>query len=340
MDQMSHPGYQRTLSTNLAGGTLSYRQHDGKLAIVTGGSRGDEAPAASFYTLLLKKRTGIGAAIAQNLATKGCSLLLAYVSDSSKEPIEALCKTLSEQHSVRCTAVQADLSQPSRSIAHIISTAQNNFSHPKTGRFQIDILINNAGISGNKMLNDKENGAIEEEQFHKMYNVNVLAPLLLTQACEPYLPTDRSGRIVNVSSVSSALGYSGQSIYGGTKAALEAMTRTWSRELAERCTVNCVNPGPVWGDMYEGVGEKFWKVNQPFVDVAPLTAYHGEIQVKAKAGEGQAERFDKTVKEGMGGRRPGFPSEIGGVVGMLCSEESSWTTGSVISSNGGMVMSM
>ena len=189
------------------------------------------------------------------------------------------------------------------------------------------------------MLNDKEKGPIEEGQFHQMYNVNVLAPLLLTQACEPYLPTDRSGRIVNVSSVSSAIGYPSQSIYAGTKAALEAMTRTWSRELAERCTVNCVNPGPVWGQMYENAGEQFWKINQPFVDNAPLMAYRGEEEIKAKAGEGQEEKFDVTVKEGMGGRRPGFPSEIAGVVGMLCSHESGWTTGSVISSNGGMVMS-
>lgn len=65
------------------------------------------------------------------------------------------------------------------------------------------------------------------------------------QAALPYLPHDRSGRIVNMSSVSSSLGFIAQSVYGGTKAALEAMTRTWSRELAERATVNAVNPGPV-----------------------------------------------------------------------------------------------
>jgi NAD(P)-dependent dehydrogenase (short-subunit alcohol dehydrogenase family) len=289
--------------------------------------------------LWLSKSTGIGAAVAQNLAAKGCSLLLVYTSDSSKEVIEALCATLADQHSVRCVAVQADLSEPSRSVDHIISTAQNKFSHPKTGRFQIDILINNAGIAGNKMLNDKENGPIEETQFHNMYNVNVLAPLLLTQACEPHLPTDRSGRIVNVSSVSSAIGYAGQSIYAGTKAALEAMTRTWSRELAEKCTVNCVNPGPVWGDMYRSAGNTFWQSNQPFVDVAPLTAYQEEREVKSQAGEGQEDKFDKIVKEGMEGRRPAFPAEIAGVIGMLCSVESGWTTGSVICSNGGMVMS-
>lgn len=262
-----------------------------------------------------------------------------YASDSSTARIEELAQSLESEHHVRCKTVQADLSTLARGVEHIISTARNNFSHPRTGRFQIDILINNAGLAGDKTLNDKERGPIVEEDFRRLYDVNVLAPLLLTQACEPFLPTDRSGRIVNVSSVSSAIGYEGQSLYAGTKAALEAMTRTWSRELAERCTVNAINPGPVWGDMYENAGETFWKQNQPYCDVAPLTAYHGEAGVKAVVGEEKAGSYDKTVKEGMGGRRPGFTHEIAGVVGMLCSEESGWTTGSVICSNGGMVMS-
>jgi NAD(P)-dependent dehydrogenase (short-subunit alcohol dehydrogenase family) len=127
--------------------------------------------------------------------------------------------------------------------------AKNKFAHPRSGEFQIDILVNNAGIAGNKSLNDPKRGAIEQTQFDKQYHVNVLAPLLLMQACEPYLPKDRSGRVVNLSSVSASIGCEGQSIYAGTKAAIEAMTRVWARELAERCTVNCINPGPVWGDM-------------------------------------------------------------------------------------------
>lgn len=81
--------------------------------------------------------------------------------------------------------------------------------------------------------------------FKEHYDINVLGPLLLVKAAIPYLPHDGSGRIVSLSSVSSTLGLPGQSIYGGTKSALEAMTRTWARELAERCTANCVNPGPV-----------------------------------------------------------------------------------------------
>ena len=85
----------------------------------------------------------------------------------------------------------------------------------------------------------------EIDEFDRQYRVNVRGPLLLLQAALPFLPGDRSGRIINVSSVAATLGFHAMSVYGGTKAALDAMTRTWSRELAERATVNSVNPGPV-----------------------------------------------------------------------------------------------
>lgn len=212
-------------------------------------------------------------------------------------------------------------------------------SYSPSGTFQIDILVNNAGVSSNQTMNDPKQGPIVAEEFHRVYNVNVLAPLLLTQAVAPYLPTDRSGRIVNVSSVSSSIGYEGQSVYASSKAALEAMTRTWSRELVGRATVNAVNPGPAWGDMYAQAGKTFWDINQPYVDAAPLAQYDGEKAVLDMAGD-DAQRFDKTVRESMGGRRPGFTTEIAGTIDMLCSEESGWTTGSVICANGGMKMSI
>jgi NAD(P)-dependent dehydrogenase (short-subunit alcohol dehydrogenase family) len=312
--------HQRVASTNLSK-SAAYRPHEGKLAIITGGSR------------------GIGAAIARNLAAKGCSLLLVYTSDSSTGPIQALCEDLISAYGIRCIPVQADLSNPTRSAPYIVSSARNHFAHPVTGKFQIDFLINNAGIAGDKLLNDPEKGPIEETQFDRIYKVNVLAPLLLTQACAPSLPNDRSGRIVNVSSVSSSIGHEGQSIYAGTKGALEAMTRTWSRELADRCTVNAVNPGPVWGDMYANTGPKFWKVNQTYSETAPLTKYVDNDEVRSMVGK-DAEAFRKVVEESMGGRRPGFTEEVAGVIGMLCSEESGWTTGSVICANGGMKMSI
>lgn len=307
------------------------RPHEGKLGIVTGGSR------------------GIGAAVVRRLAAKGCNLLLVYTSDSSTQPTQALCEELASAHGIKTSAVQADLLEAESAAPKIVQAARDFFSTfpaataaaAATKReLQIDILINNAGVSSNQFLNDAAKGPIAASEFDRVYRVNVLAPLLLVQAVAPHLPRDRSGRIVNVSSVSSSIGYEGQSVYAGTKAALEAMTRCWSRELAGRATVNAVNPGPAWGDMYAEAGEKFWRINQPYVDAAPLAQYDGtEDDVRRLAGDDYP-RFDALVKEQMGSRRPGFTSEIAGTMDMLCSEEAGWTTGSVVCANGGMKMSI
>ena len=300
---MSRPGYQRAASTNLTGGT-PVRSLEGKLAIVTGASR------------------GIGAAIATNLASKGASVIINFTSEASSEKASNLASTLESKHRIRSLSVQADLGDPA-GPAHLLATAKNNFAHPKTGKFQVDIIINNAGISRNQPLPD-----ITREEFTKQYNLNVLGPILLLQAALPYLPTDRSGRIVNLSSVSSSLGFESQTVYGGTKAALEAMTRTWSRELSERATVNAVNPGPVATDMYSGTGTEFQEHLKPFIRNAPL--------MKAR------EDYDDAVyvkdAEKAGGR-PGYVHEIAGVVAMLCSDDAAWCTGSVVSSNGGLKFS-
>ncbi|GAO14599.1 uncharacterized protein UV8b_05336 [Ustilaginoidea virens] len=308
----------------------AYRPYENKLAIVTGGSR------------------GIGEAVTRRLASKGANVLVGYTSESSRAPTLQLCSDLSAAHSVRCLPVQADLGDPAAAASVILAAARELFvsyhhhhhrpSSPGAA-FQVDILVNNAGVASNQALNDAALGPITARDFTRVYAVNVLAPLLLTQAVAPYLPTDGSGRVVTVSSVSSSIGYPGQSVYAGSKAAVEAMTRTWSRELADRATVNAVNPGPAWGDMYAQAGHEFWKINQPYVDAAPLAAYHGEKRVLDLAGE-DAERFDKTVREGMGGRRPGFAVEIAGTIDMLCSAEAGWTTGSVVCANGGMKMSI
>lgn len=148
------------------------------------------------------------------------------------------------------------------------------------------------------------------------------------KAALPYLPHDRSGRIVNLSSVSSSLGFKDQTVYGGSKAALDAMTRTWARELAERCTVNSVNPGPVATEMYGGVSEEFEERMRPWLEHTPLAAARKEID---------GEEVCRKV-EGKGGR-PAYEGEIAGVVGMLCSGESGWCTGSVVCANGGMKFS-
>ena len=189
----------------------------------------------------------------------------------------------------------------------------------RSGKFQIDIIINNAAIAGNSPLEE-----VKTEDFVHQYTVNVLGPILLLQAALPFLPHDRSGRIVNVSSVSASLGFKGQTVYGGTKAALESMTRTWSRELAERATVNSVNPGPVATDMYGATGSDFQQQMKPFMQTAPLQRVREGID---------DEKFVKDAD--LAGGRPAYDHEIAGVVAMLCSDDSAWTTGSVVSANGG-----
>jgi NAD(P)-dependent dehydrogenase (short-subunit alcohol dehydrogenase family) len=286
------------------------------------------------------KHAGIGAAVARRLAAKGCNLVIAYGSPSSTEMTRALCDELSTANKIHCTPCQAELLEPQSAAESILDAARSLFeSYNASGIFQVDIVINNAGVSSNQHLNDSEQGPIAKSEFDRVYTVNVLAPLLLTQVVQPYLPKDRSGRIVNVSSVSSSIGYQGQSVYAGTKAAIEAMTRVWSRELGENAIVNCVNPGPAWGDMYERAGPTFWDINQPYVDVAPLANYAGERYDLGLDAEEKG-RFDKVVREGMGGRRPGLTNEIAGTVDMLCSAEAAWTTGSVVCANGGMRMSI
>ncbi|KAF2690619.1 NAD(P)-binding protein [Lentithecium fluviatile CBS 122367] len=301
---MSRPTHERTFSTNLGSGS-GQRPLEGRVGIVTGASR------------------GIGAATARNLASKGCNLVLNYTSDSSTKITEDLASELQSEYGIKTVIVQANMGSET-GPKHVIEVAKNNFKHPKTDKFQLDIIINNAGVAGNKLIED-----VDVEDFARQYNINVRGPLLLVQAALPYLPHDRSGRIVNLSSVSSSLGYKTQSIYGGTKAALEAMTRTWSRELAERATVNAVNPGPVATDMYSGTDEAFQAQNKPHIENTPLAA--------PRKGIDPEEIYEPSVKAG---GRPAYSEEVAGVIGMLCLPEAGWTTGSVVCANGGMRFSV
>jgi NAD(P)-dependent dehydrogenase (short-subunit alcohol dehydrogenase family) len=214
--------------------------------------------------------------------------------------------------------VKADLGSPTGG-ASLVEQAKKAFSP-----LRIDILVNNAGVARNDKLPE-----IKVEDFNFTYAVNVLGPLLLVQAAQPYLPTDRSGRIVNLSSVSSSLGLVGQTVYGGTKAAVEAMTRTWARELSERCTVNAINPGPVRTPMYASNTDEFKRLIKPFIQNAPLMA--------TREGVDSAEIVEhgKTT-----GGRAGEVDEVAAVVAMLCGPESAWCTGQVICANGGMIFGM
>jgi 3-oxoacyl-[acyl-carrier protein] reductase len=263
---------------------------------------------------------GIGGATAENLAAKGCNLILHYNSNSSKKDAETLADKLRKDCDVRVEVLQGDLSTDEGPDA-FINEAKAKFTQDGS-RFQIDILINNAGMVHNAIL-----GEIKVADFWKVYRINALAPLLVMQAAMPYLPHDRSGRVVNVSSVSSQTGFPDQSIYGGSKAALESCTRSWSRQLAERATVNAINPGPVKTEMWGGLTDEFRDFMYPYIKLTPTMAVRDDDDEETKL-----------VGKSLGGR-PAEAVEIAGIVGMLCSSESAWCTGQVICANGGLRMS-
>jgi 3-oxoacyl-[acyl-carrier protein] reductase len=221
--------------------------------------------------------------------------------------------------------VRADISHPGGS-KKLIQTVKEHSSDLRRAEeaFKIDVIVNNAGVASNAAIED-----IEPEQFEWMYRVNVLGPLLLMQAALPYLPHDRTARVVNLSSISSTEGFIGQSVYGGSKAALEAMTRTWARELSSRGTVNAINPGPVKTDMWDTMPEEHKIGLKPWVMHTPMAA----------ARDGTDDENVIRDSHVVGGR-PAYTKEIAGIVGMLCMKDSAWCTGQVICANGGMRMAI
>jgi NAD(P)-dependent dehydrogenase (short-subunit alcohol dehydrogenase family) len=265
---------------------------------------------------------GIGAAIVRKLASKGCNIIINYATTASDERASALAQELICEHKVKAVQVRADISTTSGCEA-IIAAAKEHFSNPQTGAPQIDILVHNAAVLYIGPLE-----SVVEKEFHHIYAVNVLGPTLLTAACKPYLPTDRSGRIIMMSSINPKIGTPNTTLYSGTKAAMEAMTRVWARELAERCTVNAINPGPVMTDMYLSASEE---VKQGLALWNPLTPL-------APVRETDSEEV-RELGNRLGGR-PAYASEIAGMVAMICDRDSSWCTGSLLSANGGLAFSI
>ena len=190
----------------------------GKVALVTGGSR------------------GIGAAIARRLAADGADVALTYV--SKPDAAEAVAGEIRAQGR-RAEAIQADAADPSSVIAAVDRTAE------RLGR--LDILVNNAGIA--------KHGDIAEmplDDFDAILAVNVRAVFVACQAAARHM--DEGGRIITIGSVNAErLPFAGSSAYGMSKAAVMGLTRGMARDLGKRgITVNVVQPGPIETDMNPG----------------------------------------------------------------------------------------
>ncbi len=183
----------------------------GKIALVTGASK------------------GIGAAIAENMAAEGASVVVNYA--SSKAGADAVVDRITKNNG-KAVAVQADVSKPEE--------IQRLFAETKKAFGKLDILVNNAGIYEFLPLE-----AITAEHFHKQFNLNVLGLLLVTQEAVKHFGPE-GGSIVNISSVAATLALPNGSVYSGTKAAVVAITKSLAKELGPRkIRVNAINPGMV-----------------------------------------------------------------------------------------------
>jgi 3-oxoacyl-[acyl-carrier protein] reductase len=182
----------------------------GKVAVVTGASK------------------GIGAAIAKSLAAEGASVVVNYA--SSKSGAETVVAAITSAGG-KAVAVGGDVSKAAEAQG-IIDAAIKNYG-------RLDILVNNSGVYEFSPLE-----GVTEEQFHKIFNINVLGVLLTTQAAAKHLGEGAS--IINIGSGVSSITPPNSAVYTATKGALDAITGVLAKELGpKKIRVNSVNPGIV-----------------------------------------------------------------------------------------------
>jgi 3-oxoacyl-[acyl-carrier protein] reductase len=183
----------------------------GKVAVVTGASK------------------GIGVSIAKHLAAEGASVVVNYA--SSKEGADRVVADIVRKGG-KAIAVQADVSRK--------ADIDRLFVETKKAFGPLDILINNAGIYEFLPLD-----GVTTEHFHKQFDLNVLGLLLTSQEAAKHFGPD-GGSIVNISSLASTYTPATSSVYSGTKAAVDAITKALAKELGPRnIRVNAINPGMV-----------------------------------------------------------------------------------------------
>jgi 3-oxoacyl-[acyl-carrier protein] reductase len=194
--------------------------NQGKTAVVTGGSR------------------GIGRAIVIALAEAGFNVVFSYASNkAAAQEVENSAKVFG----VEAVAVQADAANPVEAQA-LIDTAQEKFG-------RIDALVNNAGITRDGLLMRMSN-----EDWDKVIDTNLTGVFYTTRAVSRLMLKQRSGAIVNISSVSGVYGNAGQANYAASKAGLIGFTKSIAKEFGSRgITANVIAPGFIVTDMTENV---------------------------------------------------------------------------------------
>jgi 3-oxoacyl-[acyl-carrier protein] reductase len=188
----------------------------GKIAIVTGGSR------------------GIGRAIVELFASEGVDVTFFY-----RDNAEAAAAVVASGPNI--AAVKVDVCDAKACATAVDAVAE------RAGR--VDILVNNAGI-----IRDNQLAAMDDDDVQRVLDTNIGGVFNVTRAVAPHMIVQRSGKIINLSSVAGEKGGRGQTNYAASKGAVNAFTRSLAVELAARkITVNCVAPGVIETEMSEAV---------------------------------------------------------------------------------------
>ncbi|MDF2542816.1 MAG: fabG2 [Herbinix sp.] len=244
---------------------------NGKTAIITGAGR------------------GIGRAIALEFIKYGAKVVVNY--RNSIKQVEELLETIREAGG-EAIAVQADISKEEEA-KQLVDAAVKHFG-------RLDILVNNAGITKDTLMM-----RMSEDDFSSVIDINLKGTFFCMKHASNVMLKQRSGKIINLSSVVGITGNAGQVNYAASKAGVIGMTKSAARELAIRgITVNAVAPGFIQTEMTDVLPEK---IKEATVANIPL-------------------------------KRFGAANEVAGAVSFLASEAANYITGQVLQVDGGMVM--
>jgi acetoacetyl-CoA reductase len=185
---------------------------------------------------------GIGRAIAEELGHGGARVVVNY--SKSKEAASDLVARLQQNGSPEAVAIQADVSDAAQAANLIEETIQ------RFGR--IDVLVNNAGINIDRSLKN-----LTPQDWDKVIQVDLNSYFYTFKAALPYFMQQKSGKIINISSVIGQMGNFGQANYAAAKAGIVGFTKTAALELARfNVTVNAIAPGFIATEMFEAIPEK------------------------------------------------------------------------------------
>lgn len=241
----------------------------GKTAIVTGGSR------------------GIGAAICKMFAQNGANIALLYAGNTQKAE-ETKAELL--QMGVKAEAYQCNVADAEQ-VATVCKQIVTDFG-------SVDILVNNAGITKDKLV-----PMMKVPDFDSVVDTNLKGAFYMIKQVYPVMMKQRSGKIINISSVSGLMGNPGQANYSASKAGLVGLTKSVAKELAGRgVCCNAIAPGFIATDMTENLSE-----NNKLKDFIPMKKF-------------------------------GTPQDVAKLALFLASDQSDYITGEVIRIDGGLAM--